>query len=204
MTQMSDFHASPCPAASPNRPTRQARWHVARPLHGLTPAVPMLVFASLLAGCILPPSLSSGTPDAGQNSPPSIVSVQIDLQQLPDFTTITEEMGTNDTMVLRLLDTDVGDTLYVGLFVNYTSGNPTPARSACTAPQTGLPERSASCSLNGVCEAQDVNNTVPFDLDVVVFDRMLLDSGQPRYMAMPSDGLSASYLYKLNCIGQPS
>lgn len=202
MTQMSDFHASPCPAASPNRATRQVRRHVARPLHGVSPAVPVLVFASLLAGCILPPSLSSGTQDAGQNSPPSIVSVQIDLQQLPDYSTITEEMSTNDTMVLTVLDTDVGDTLYVGLFVNYTSGNPTPARLTCTAPQSGLPERSASCSLDGVCEMQDVNQTV--DLDVVVFDRMPLDTGQPRYMAMPSDGLSASFLYKLNCIGQSS
>src|SRR5262249_17967393 len=154
----------------------------------------------VLAGCIIPPSLSLGSQDAAQNSPPAIESVQVNLMQLPNFSPIQFAVGTPDTMILSLLDSDVDDTLYVGLYVDYLSNAPTPARSTCMAGSANVPQRTAICSLNGVCEPKDVGQVR--QLSVVVFDRMVLDTGTPRYMAMPPDGLSTSNTYQLSCVSE--
>ena len=201
MTQLSDSHDLDAAASRRNRPTSLGRSDVARPLHGMAVPVARAAFLSMLAGCIIPPSLSSGNPDAALNAPPTILSVEVNSQVLPEFSNITFQMGdTTSKMILSLLDTDVDETLYVSMFVDYDPQNAKPPRSSCTTASSGAPMRtSPPCPIAGVCEQEDIN--VPRQLEIVVFDRMPLDDTAPLYMAMPADGLSATRIYTLKCVG---
>ncbi len=199
MTQLSDSHDSSERTTRPNRATSLVPSHVARALHGCTWPVVRLVLASMLVGCIIPPSLSSGNPDAAQDAAPAIVSVEVNSQVLPEFSSVLFEMPQSQPMILGLLDTDLDDTLYVSMFVDYDPQNPKPPRATCTTPPSGAALRtSPPCSMQGICEAENLNT--PSQLEIVVFDRMPLDTGTPLYMALPPGGLSATRVYTLNCV----
>ena len=156
-----------------------------------------LLVASL-AGCVLPPSLSVDNSDAGVDSPPSILAVRSDQQEFPEYTTLTFEVNTSSTLNLTLLDTDVDDTLYTRVFVDYDLPDPFPPRSNCTPGAGGVAaQRSSTCDLHGLCLSTDVGKT--HVMSVVVFDREVLDSGTPLYQAMPPGGLSTSRTFFLIC-----
>jgi hypothetical protein len=198
MTQMSDPHVIPAPEIAANRATRQVRSPVARALHSYrTVVVPLLVI--LLGGCIIPPSYDTGTKDAGINSPPAILSVHADLQELKEPGPVSFTMGMG-TMSFDLIDTDLDDTLYVKIFVDYNKPDPTPARSTCTASTLTTARRSATCPLQGLCQTADVGQTRR--MDTVVFDRKVEDSGTPLYQAMAptSGGLSTHLTFDLKCL----
>jgi hypothetical protein len=194
---MSDLHPPFPPAVRSKPSTFLDGSRVARTLHGSPTAVVAVVLALMLTGCIIPPSLSSGTPDAGQDSPPAIVSVEVRQQVLPQFSNITLQMqDTNSTMLLGLLDPDIDDILYVSMFVDYDPLNPMPPRATCTTAPSEAPLRiSPPCVIAGICEMQDVN--VNRELEIVVFDRVPLDDG--KYMTLPQGGLSATRIYTLKC-----
>ena len=126
---------------------------MARPLHGAGVRLAVyfslraMVFATMFTGCVIPPSLSVDTTDAGANSAPAIVSVRADLVEFPQFSTLVFEKGNGAGQLnVTLHDTDLDDTLYVKIFVNYNRPDPTPARSECkTAGRTV--ECTASCSM---------------------------------------------------------
>src|SRR5205085_57712 len=83
--------------------------------------------SAMFAGCVIPPSLSVDTTDAGANSAPSIISVRADLVEFPQFSTLVFEKGQNAGQLnITLHDTDLDDTLYVKIFVNYNRPDPTP------------------------------------------------------------------------------
>ncbi len=147
-------------------------------------------------GCVIPPSLSVDNQDAGVNSPPAIVSVRSDQQELDEPGPVLFDQGTG-SLNLTLLDTDVNDTLYVRVFVNYYPLDPTPARAQCVAAAAMTAQRSATCDLTGLCQNADVGQTV--GMQVVVFDRQPLDSGSPTFKAMPMGGLSTDRFYYLKC-----
>lgn len=152
------------------------------------------------AGCVLPPSLDVDTSDGGMNSPPAITAVRSDDQELPDPGPVNFETGINaGTMSISLVDTDVIDTLYVSLFVDYFSDQPTPPRATCTAAQTGTSQRTATCDLTALCTESDVQHPERF-FTVQVFDRPLADSGAPRFKLMKGEGgMTTSRSYLLNC-----
>ena len=50
-----------------------------------------------------------------------------------------------------------------------------------------------------LCHNAEVDITPDPYMTVVVFDRMVLDSGDPLYQAMPPGGLSTSRGYFLHC-----
>jgi len=197
MTQMSELRCArdPSPAANRKKPLEGSP--VARTLHGSGAAVVAVVLALMSSACIIPPSLSSGTPDAAQDNPPTIVSVEVRQQVLPQFSNITLQMqDTSSTMILSLLDTDIDDTLFVSMFVEYDPLDPLPPRATCTTAPSGAALRvSPPCVIAGICTTQDIN--VNRELEIVVFDRMPLDDG--KYMTMPADGLSATRVYTLKC-----
>lgn len=156
----------------------------------------------LFAGCVLPPTLSVDVTDAGMNSPPAITAVRADDQELPEPGPVNFETGINAGMMsVSLVDTDVTDTLYVSLFVDYFVSDPTPPRATCTAAPTGTPARSATCDLTALCTDFDVQHPGRF-LTVQVFDRKLAEAGAPRFKLMESDdGMTTSRGYLLNCQG---
>jgi hypothetical protein len=200
MTQMSDPRCFAPRAVRTNPLIFNGRSRLARALHDLVDAVSLLsslVLALVLVGCFIPPSLAVDNSDAGVNSPPSILSVRSDQQELPEFSTLTFEVNTTSTLSLTLLDTDVDDTLYPKVFVDYGRPDPTPPRSSCTPAAGGAAERSSTCDLHGLCVTADIGQTRM--MSVFVFDRQVLDSGTPVYQAMPPGGLSTNRVFFLLC-----
>jgi hypothetical protein len=149
---------------------------------------------------LIPPSLSSDQPDAAVNSPPAILAIRSDQEELVEPGPVVITRGATTQLNAELLDTDVDDTLYVRFYVNYTVAIPTPSRASCTAPASGSPQRGVSCDITALCTLNDVG-TPGLRLEIEVFDRALADSGTPAYKAMDADsgGLSTGRVYELTC-----
>ena len=168
---------------------------LARALHD--PAMVLLLLALLTVGCVIPPSLSVDNQDAGVNSPPAILSVRSDQQALSEPGPVVFARGSG-TIQFTLLDTDLLDNLEVRLFVNYTPANTTAPRSICKAPPSTKPERTTTCDVKALCLPED-DNVENLHMSIVVFDRQVLDSGDPMFQAMAPGGLSTSKFYFLTC-----
>jgi hypothetical protein len=197
MTEMSEPHPSLVDDRGGNRARSRRSRRLAYPLHERMRSMGPAVFSLLLIGCVIPPSLSADNQDAGLNSPPAILSVHSDQVELSEPGPVTQARGTGE-LVVSLIDTDIGDTLFVRVYVNYTISNPTAARASCTAAPNQSAKRSCTADLRGLCLAEDVGNTL--DMSVLVFDRELLDDGTPAFQAMPPDGLTTGKFYHLLCV----
>ena len=170
---------------------------MARPLHGVH-GIRALVLAMMFAGCVIPPSLSVDTTDAGLNSAPAIISVRADGVELPEWETVNFEQGAG-TLNLIVYDTDLTDTLYPKVFVDYNIPDQTPPRSTCTPAAGGRVSRTSTCSLLGLCQTADIGKQPVPTMQVVVFDREIIEGQLPLYQAMPPGGLSSSRTFTLVC-----
>jgi hypothetical protein len=172
---------------------------VARVVHdrGVLVVISMLLLAG---GCIIPPSLSVENQDAGVNSPPSILAVRAAdkvLGEADPMNAANFEFDEDGAVSVSLLDTDLLDTLYVRIFVDYTAAAPEGPRAQCTAGPNESTRRTVSCDVKSVCFMRDIGEMR--NMTVMVFDRMPLESGDPPHQAMPEGGLSASKFFFLNC-----
>lgn len=168
---------------------------MARPLHGGGVPVGLLV-ALMLVGCVIPPSLSVDTTDAGANSAPAIISVRA-VAELPEYARVTFEKGVDETLNLTVHDTDLDDELFCKVFVEYRPDDPTPPRATSeTAGSTVT--RSCTLSIAGLCQSADIG--VERLMQVYVFDRQIIEGETPLFQAMSSGGLSASRTYFLRCV----
>ena len=208
MTAVSEHDCARSGDSHANRTESPRSPRVARTLHAALAVVlraTLVVAACSAVGCVLPPSLSVGG-DAGVDSPPAITSVRSNDQELAQPGPVFFDEGAGaGTLDLTLLDTDIGDTLYVRIFVGYndpilgaTPGVPafTAPRSECVGAQSNTAVRSTECDLTGLCLPEDVNATR--SMLIVVFDRQPLSSGDPPYMAT-TGGESTSRFYYLQC-----
>lgn len=203
MTQMSEPHAKAHTGFAHNHATPLGQSSLAHGVHDVRALVVRLLFLGSVAsgGCVFPPDLSVGDQDAGVNSPPAILAVRSDQQELPPGETVTFELGvTAGSINATLIDTDVGDTLYVRAFVEYSVSVPTPARVTCTAPPPvpAAAQRSVMCDVTALCQPADLGTLR--SLSVIVFDREPLESGQPSFQAMPPGGLKTGVFYFLQCV----
>ncbi|HEY0250273.1 MAG TPA: hypothetical protein VGC41_02060 [Kofleriaceae bacterium] len=156
-------------------------------------------------GCIIPPSLSVDVQDAGIDSPPSITTVRSDLLELlkpGPYSFPKAPAAVDQTVTLTLLDTDVNDSLYARIFVDYSVASPTPPRSICPpATSNGMPIRTTTCSLATLCLATD-DQTVHL-MQIVVFDREPIDTdSETPFKAIPPGGQSTTRTYQLNCVDE--
>jgi hypothetical protein len=199
MTRMSDHHRRQ------RGDTTRNHWGflhgslLARGVHRLVPPVPIL-FGLLLVGCVIPPSLSVDSQDAGTNSPPAILAVRSDQQELPEPGPVVFDQGpTAGKLSLQLIDTDVNDTLFVRVFVDYRVDDPTAPRSTCKAAggATAPAMRTTNCDTTAVCTMADIGQTR--NMTVVVFDREPLEAGVPAFQAMPEGGLTTNKFFFLKC-----
>ncbi len=195
MTPMSDRGRGACAAVPVNRLKSQADTGLARALHDRSTV--LLLFAMLLVGCVIPPSLSVDNQDAGINSPPAILSVRSDQQALAEPGPVVFARGSG-TIQLSLIDTDLLDSLEVRVFVNYTPSNTTAPRSVCKASTNGTPQRTTTCDLAALCLPED-DNVENLKMSLVVFDRQVLDTGTPAFQSMAPGGLSTDKFYFLTC-----
>ncbi len=172
---------------------------VARNLNDRGVHVVMATLIAATGGCVIPPSLSVDNQDAGANSPPAIIQVKSDQNQLFEADPAIFQRNTLSMLDVTILDPDLQDTEFVSVFVDYTIENTTAPRANCVVTPTGTAERSCSAGLSALCLMADDNNTM-LDMTVVVFDRQPLASGTPMFQAMPPDGLSASKYFHLHCL----
>jgi len=150
---------------------------------------------------VIPPSLSVDNQDAGVNSPPAILAVRSDDQELPEPGPVLFEVG-RGMLNAELIDTDLQDTLFVRVFVDYTIDKATAPRVLCTASPTGNAQRTVTCSLNALClRPDDIGQTRL--MSIKVFDREPLESGDPAFQAMPEGGLSTGKFFQLQCQDLP-
>jgi hypothetical protein len=157
-----------------------------------------------LGGCLIPPQIEVAIEDARTNSPPAITGVTSDRQALPEPGPVRFEQGrTAGTLTVSLVDTDLGDTLYVRIFVDYNLPNRLDARVRCMAPPSTDATRTTSCILSTLCTDDDIG--VQRVMTIMVFDRQLLENGEdPAFQAMLPGGMSTSRVYFLTCQPKPS
>jgi hypothetical protein len=199
MTRMSEPHAVRSPRLQRKPLQSQARSRVAYGLHASgAPVVLAVVAMSMLASCVIPPSLEVGE-DAGVNAPPAIVAVTSEQQALPEPGPVLFDKGrTAGTLTVSLLDVDVTDTLYVRIFVDYNQPDRLDARVRCPDSATSTATRTVTCNLTTLCTDTDIG--VQRNMTIVVFDRKPLEDGsEPAFQAMPPGGLSTSRFYFLKC-----
>ncbi len=200
MTQMSDPRTplSTTTGANPaSRRDRSCARRLAWALHETGVASGLLALL-MLVGCVIPPSLSVDTADAGANSAPAIISVRADGVELPEYSTVNFEQGLG-TLNLVVHDTDLDNTLFCKVFVDYNNPDPTPPRANSQTAGTTV-DRTCTLDLAGLCQTADINQTRL--MQVLVFDRMVLDTGEPplyQAMAKNSGGISTSRTYFLRC-----
>jgi hypothetical protein len=152
--------------------------------------------------CVVPPPLALDEPDAGLNGVPAIVSVRLaDGKELIAPPGVVDLQVGADSATVTGYDSDLGDTLYVQVFVDYDPAKSTPARSHCTAPPslTKAAERTATCPMVAVCGADDTT-TNPHTLEVEIYDREPQIDGTPVFRTVPPPGKSTERPYILNCL----
>ena len=208
MTRMSDRRSASLAAPAAKFPQPQGRTRLARVVHGtgftvLIAGAAVLTSYMPVAGCVIPPPLRVED-DAGtsQDSPPAIMTVTGDRTALAEPGPVVLEQGnTASSLFVTLLDTDVNDTLYVRLYVDYNAPDRLPSRVRCQADPTGTPMRNATCNLSGLCVAADIG--VQRNLSVVVSDRPPVDSGADpqELMTVPGfpAGVATGRFYFLRC-----
>jgi hypothetical protein len=149
-----------------------------------------------LTGCVIPPSLSVSE---AVNSPPAIMLVTSEQSALPEPGPVVFEQQSKDTLSITVIDTDLADTLRVGIYVDYNLPNRLAPRSNCVAPPGTTPTRITTCRLNSLCTDADLG--VQRNMTIVVFDRQPDESGggDPPFQAMELGGLSTSRFYFLKC-----
>jgi hypothetical protein len=201
MTVMSGLRGRHLDEFVDNRAKLLTGSRLARPVHRPLRAVFVLLLPFALVGCVIPPSLSVAE-DAGLNAPPAITSIRSDQVDLPEPGPVTFAAGAG-TINVEVLDPDVADKLFVRVFFNYEIGNPTAPRAASTAAATGEALRKVTCDVGALCLAQDIPNREDYTyhgMTVQVFDREPLETGTPRFKAMPDGGLSTSWFFYLDCV----
>jgi hypothetical protein len=175
-----------------NLATVLARSRMAHFLH--TVALGML---SSVVACAVPPSLREDQPDAGVNAAPVITSVSNGAaQELVEPGPVTLDRG-RGTFSVTVRDANVEDTLNVRVYVDYNRPDPTPARASCRVAAGTTASRSTTCDISGVCTTADVGQDRL--LWIEVFDRELLESGLPRFRALPAGGASSKWQFFMRC-----
>jgi hypothetical protein len=164
----------------------------------------VLSTASLVGACVIPPTITVTDTDAGVNSPPTILSVRDDSGEFPTASPVIAspfDVGpTAGNLTIEAMDTDLDDTLYVRVFVDYGRPDVENARATCVAVPGDTPQtRVATCDLRALCKSTDVGAPDALYMTVVVFDRPVLDSGDPAFQAMEPGGLSATRGYFITC-----
>jgi hypothetical protein len=173
---------------------------VARAVHEAVSLVQSVAPIAMLTvvGCVIPPSLQVDNQDAAINSPPAILSVTSDLQALPEPGPVLFDRGaTAGNLSLSLIDTDLDDTLYVRIFVDYNLPDRLPPRAQCSVKPNMNPVRTVTCGLQSLCALGDLG--VQRSMSIMVFDRAPVDSGDPPFQQMPPGGLSTGRFYFLKC-----
>lgn len=178
---------------------------LARRMHRVRLAVQSMAAAALvplsLASCVVPPSLNSEDADGGVNHPPVIRTVRDNAGQVLDRPgPLTFVAGTGE-LNITAADTDLGDTLYVRMYIDYGLVDFTPFRVQCEAAPGDVPaiERIVTCPLLGLCTDGLIDGTQHvFELDVL--DRAPITTAERPFRGVTQPGEIASFWWRLACV----
>ena len=149
-----------------------------------------LAVATSAAACIIPPDLepAEATADAGPSSPPVILSAS----PAPEFSfpgPIVLHRPETRSIALEVEDSDIADTTYVRLYVDYNRAPtfmPTPAWADCQQSGGTAATRIVSCPAASLCTpigTEDANNHV---LEALVSDRPFIPDSDPQAEGQPA------------------
>jgi len=165
--------------------------------------VPVCALAATAAassgGCVIPPDLEPAGADAGPSTTPVILGAQPAEFAFPGPMVL--DRGVDRPLTLEVADDDLGDTIYVQLYVDYnrevTGGVPTPAWASCQAAATGQVTRFVECPTQALCTPIAEADLGDHVLEAMVADRPFipdsdpLAAGQPPYRALAEPGRAA-------------
>lgn len=183
------------PRAPRNHLMTKANASMARRVHGAG-----LVLLATLGGCVIPPPLQTDQPDAGANHPPSFRSVRDGTgEELVRPGPHTFVVGSGELRITAA-DTDVGDTLFFRMYVDYGIERQTPVRAECMAAPGPTPtlERTTTCSLIGVC-SDDLADTLTHVFELDVLDRQPASTVNRMYRDVTEPGEIATYWWNIIC-----
>ncbi len=132
-------------------------------------------------GCVFPADLEPAGADAGPSSPPVILSAAPAEFTPPGPVVVSRAEG---QMTLRARDIDIGDKLYVRLFVDYKQPPDfiaRPPRIDCQEqdPGGGTMVRVILCETSSLCTDIDDDDTSNHALEAMISDRRFLPDGDP-------------------------
>jgi hypothetical protein len=183
---------------------------LARQLLSLTAMVGSLaiaVSAPLLAGCPIPfPSDIEDQSDAGLNTTPVITSASPEDLAFGGAIVVVDR-GDPRVVTLSLRDTDVGDTLYLRTYRDYTAALPTVFLNDVEVPPTGEALRLRDVSLSPWCAGVAPTDEDQHILEVLVADRAFLEctgtpvecAGQPQFRELPAGAQSSARTWNIKC-----
>ena len=170
-----------------------------------------IAIATSTGACIIPPDLepAADVPDAGPSSPPVILSAS----PAPDFSfpgPIQLKRADARILALEVVDNDLGDSLFVRLYVDYNrapTNAPTPPWADCQSASTNQAVRIINCPTNALCTPIGTEDTNDHVLEALVSDRpFILDSdpqaeGQDPFRAVADPVRAAKTLrsWLMNC-----
>lgn len=136
---------------------------------------------------MIPPSAELEEDDEAFGSPPVIAASGPSEFAAPG--PIILERGSEEDIVLTILDNDVEESSHVRMFVNYPDD--VAVRAECEAPPTGERERIVECPMRNLCDGVPDEDESRQFLEAVVADRDFLPDNhedatdQPANRALP-------------------
>lgn len=188
MTPMSRFFRRVQPTSPDKHLKLQEPGQVARGLLPYRWILRPVLIAMLVttAACPFPSDLEQAAVDGGQSSPPVMLSAQ----PAPEFSfpgPMILERGDSRVLTLEVEDTDIGDSLFLRLYVDYNRPQPTPPWAECQAAPTGNETRIVDCPTATLCNGVDVTNeATDHVLEAMVSDRAFIPDSDPAAEGQPA------------------
>jgi len=155
-----------------------------------------------LAACVVPPSVQPEDDNSEvPNNPPAIRKVTDSAgQELTRPGPLAFVVGAGMVNVFAA-DTDLDDTLYVRMYIDYGLADATPFRVQCeSAPgNSPLVEREVNCPLLGLCTDGLIDGqTHIFELDVL--DREPISTAARPFRGVTVPGEISTFWWQLTCV----
>ena len=155
------------------------------------------IFSLVGMSCVLPEPLDA-VDDTTVNYPPSIVATD------PASTAGTVTIPSDPTMPAQFSltpqDLNVGDTLHVRFFIDYSyTSTPAGPVAILDIPPGTMAQRSPVSASIGCGPSRVVPDGQKHFITAVVSDRPFVDSMQPLFRAVPADTVAAEVSWTVEC-----
>ncbi len=175
---------------------------MARQLLNLARMTTVLAGTAGATACVIPPNAELEQQDAGHRAPPVIVSSGPGDFAVPG--PLILERGSDEDIVLTVVDNDLESDLYVRMYVNYPDD--TSVRAECQVGPSGERERIIECPTRRLCDGVADEDTSRQFLEALVANRAFLPDNheeaesQDPNRALPDDAGFSFRAWMLICL----